>query len=1062
MPKPVRLIDITVSVIFVAILVLLFMRAQAIDAEEHASYSSSLRQVEALDARLNDSVLQVRLGLIDFYDTPNTLLVQMKNEIEVLKAIPEWIDNTHAVRINNALQIYTSEVASKEELLNEFTTTNAVLNNSVAFFPGLVNDITEMAVEEGVPPTDVALLNRFAQTVLVFEQNTDTDLIPLIESNLDYLRQNADVYPSSDRSILSDIEIALNHATIIVERKPIADDLLSAALQVNTADVSEEMRALYAFAYNDALNRERRSQTLLSVYIAAMIMTLSGRIIVGMRRTATQLDAARMRYEGIFNNATEGIFQVDFDTDRFISANPAMARILGYNSPEAMIADIGSIPEQLYIDPAAYEELKQRLQQTGAVTNRESQIRRRDGRIIWVTENVRLVCDEDGDPLYYDGVSSDITHQIELEQQSRTLYELSKKLTTAVGADHLLATIARTVEGYGVKYALLIYNASEVDTIETMSWVIASKWKRHAEHDFNSDVIGGVSAAFLQQQSLIPLIQQPGDDDLGYLAGLKAAAAAILPMYHHNHWLGTIVLLWDQPHPFTIAESDLYRALPTLAAPVVANRQLVLNLESRVQERTEEIAVKNEQLQQSMEAAQAANHAKSVFLANMSHELRTPLNAILGFSQLMRNDRGLSAVHQDHVHIINTSGEALLDLINDVLDLSKIEAGQMILNESGFNVYQLIKQLKDLMTPRAVRKKLHFRTHIASDVPEHLIADTGKLRQILLNLVGNAIKFTEAGDVDLFVSVRHVEPDICLLAIRVQDTGVGIGHHELDSLFDAFTQTRSGQSHQEGSGLGLAITKQFVDLMDGDISVESEVGAGTTFTVEFPVKIGDETAEIEPEFNFPLSLAAGEPGYRILVVEDQPQNRQLLREILQPLGFDVREAVNGHEGVTIAQEWKPDLIFMDMRMPIMDGYEAAGIIATDEETTPVIIALTASAFEHERQAILDAGCDDFIRKPFRNRELIGMLEQHLSVRFVYEEPEQDTPGDAEADENNLTLDTVSDEWREALKSAANSADYDMMLHLVNQLEDERIARYLLQLINDFAFERLIDLADTTA
>ncbi|MBG1245603.1 ATP-binding protein [Nostoc sp. NZL] len=609
-------------------------------------------------------------------------------------------------------------------------------------------------------------------------------------------------------------------------------------------------------------------------------------------------------------------------------------------------------------------------------------------------------------------------------------------------------------------------------------------------------------------------------------------------------------------------------------------------LEAQVKKRTEEFQQVIEQLQTTQEeliqsqkiAAQeqqaavreaarsaAANLAKSEFLANMSHELRTPLNAILGFTQVMSRDYSLSGEHQENLAIINRAGEHLLNLINDILEMSKIEAGRITLNLSSFDLIHLLKNLEEMLHFRAASKNLELLFEYAQDIPKYIETDENKLCQVLINLLGNAIKFTDTGKVTLRVRLGTGEAGeqgerIPLypphLFFEIQDTGCGITPQEIDLLFEAFEQTEIGRKSQQGTGLGLAISRKYVQLMGGDITVSSMPGVGSKFAFDVQIALTCPreipTNQIKSQI---LALAPTEKAYRILVVDDSKESRLLLVKILTSLGFEVKEATDGVEAVANWESWQPHLIFMDMRMPIMDGYEATrmikakqiqighgaanrlrkfpklkqlassgsqclegglpdsgdcevlkvvqkasptpettGVMGNDafgestlrsrtvltspcdfskvtqdcSNTDTIIIALTASAFEEERQKILSIGCDDFIRKPFTQEVLLEKLSQHLGLNTNQVETtniavvDQATQIFVSIAELLSHLSQMSPEWLQQIHYAAASCSDELILELLKQIPSDngQLFQVLRDLANNYQFEKIMELTKT--
>ena len=561
-----------------------------------------------------------------------------------------------------------------------------------------------------------------------------------------------------------------------------------------------------------------------------------------------------------------------------------------------------------------------------------------------------------------------------------------------------------------------------------------------------------------------------------------------------------------------------------------------------------DIVERTEQLQQTTLAAEAANRAKSTFLANMSHELRTPLNAILGFTQIVESSPNLTEEDRDNLKIIHRSGEHLLTLINQALDLAKIEAGRMVIFPTNFNLYDLLEEVEDMFQLRAKNQGLQLIFQRNTDVPQYVRTDEVKLRQVLINLLSNAMKFTKVGAVSVRVKRKSqgslVETDVgdvidvidrsnreeargndlegeiviadenspnldvstsytpgesgnltennldlsgsLFLQFEVEDTGSGISPEELGKVFQAFVQTESGQKAQKGTGLGLTISSQFVRLMGGNITVESQEERGTIFRFEIEFDVVDAASIPAPEINSQvIGLELDEPSYRILVVDDRKDNRELLVKMLSPLGFAVKQASDGIQAVEMWEKWQPHLIFMDLQMPVMDGCEATMEIrqrikqreenqAMGEEINvsdvepliPKIIALTASIIEGRRSLALLVGCDDFINKPFRKNDIFDTLQKHLGVKYLYSNSRDSmSAGDRYSLSDSQSNDVLAyvlilpAQWTDNMRQVIRSADFDLIARKIEEIRDANpeFAEILQSHLNNFDYQKILNL-----
>jgi PAS domain S-box-containing protein len=737
---------------------------------------------------------------------------------------------------------------------------------------------------------------------------------------------------------------------------------------------------------------------------------------------------------------------------------------------------------------------------TQAVENKfafrsEHRLRHPDGTITWVITQSLPEIDTDGTVMGYIGTITDISDRKQAEQElsesaerERATSQTIQRMRQTLDLETIFAATTQELRQALNCDRVVVYRFNSTGYGEFVSESVAPGWisliEEHANYPHFTEY------TFKNSQCIQDIIQHSGqinqngqnlennnqcfcvvtdiyqaDFDLEHinlLERFQVKAYIAVPIYCGNQLWGLLVTYQNSsPRQWKAGETNIVIQIGNQLGVALQQAQLFAQTQRQSQA-----------LQQAVIAADAANRAKSEFLASMSHELRTPLNAILGFTQVMSHDTKLSSEHQQNLAIINRAGEHLLNLINDILEMSKIEAGRAVLNIHSFDFIHLLISLEEMLKFRASSKGIQLIFITEPDVPQYIQADENKLRQVLLNLLSNAIKFTDHGSVTLRVTLKdnqtHPENEKLTLHVEIQDTGTGIAPEEIELLFETFGQTASGRKSQQGTGLGLAISQKYVQLMGGNIHVTSKLGEGSTFAFDISIT---PAAVVDVQVNnhkCPIvGLAPQQPEYRILVVDDARDSRLLLEKILTSIGFLVQEAANGQEAIALWQKWQPHLILMDMQMPVMDGYTATKIIKTREITnTPTLImACTAKAFEEQRQEIMIAGCDDLINKPFREEELLEKIGACLGVKYIYQEQNfqqinQNQQKSIFSEQDILLLlSQMPPDWITKIYNAAAQCSDDLILDLTEQIppEQENLKNYLIDLANHFYFEKIMEL-----
>ncbi|PMB43336.1 histidine kinase [Fischerella thermalis CCMEE 5205] len=922
--------------------------------------------------------------------------------------------------------------------------------------------------------------------------------------------------------------IASVHKQVMQTGKPVLNIELSTALPLQPGIIRH-----FLTSYFPILGEDNHPASVGTVVIE----------ITDRKHTELALQESQRRYQTLAEASPVGIFHTD-SHGKYLYVNQRFSEITGLASK----ADLDKYwHEIIHIDDRdrVFAEWQETIS-TKKPFYSEYRFVHTDGRVIWVIGQALPEFGDDGEFKGYIGTVTDITERKFAEDALRESADRERAIAQVIQRMRQtldLATIfsATTQELRQVLNCdrVVVYRFNPDWSGEFVAESVASGWGSLIEQQQDQPHLREITTqnerctvttlnsgdnqvldTYLQQTQggvytrgasflCVPDIYTAGFDPcyINLLERFQVRAYITVPIFCGNQ-------LWGLLASYQNSSSRQWKKGEINIVVQIGNQLGVALQQAELLARTQK---QSSALQKAVIAADAANRAKSEFLANMSHELRTPLNAILGFTQIMSRDSTLSSENKQNLTIINRAGEHLLNLINDILEMSKIEAGRTTLNLSSFDLIYLLDNLQEMLHIRAVAKGLKLVFEYAPEIPRYVRTDSSKLRQVLLNVLGNAIKFTETGSVKLRVflpdenkddRVKNFTPSQKLhLCFEIQDTGPGISPEEIDLLFQAFGQTEAGRKSQQGTGLGLAISRKYVQLMGGEINVSSTVGVGSVFS--FYIQIGiasvDEIQTTTSVHHQVIGIAPNEPEYRILVVDDANDSRLLLVKLLSSIGFSVREATNGKEAISIWESWLPDLILMDMRMPIMDGYEATREIKRRERqdkgdmrilrrgdgenvvdnfsasptlrvwassSSTIIIALTANAFEEQRQAMISAGCDDFINKPFREELLLEKLSQYLGVKYLYQQESHLKLSQKQTNTETLlnSIDIVSllskmpSEWLTKVHYAAAQCSDDLILDLLEQIPPEKslLINFLSDLAENFQFEKIMELINLSS
>jgi len=765
------------------------------------------------------------------------------------------------------------------------------------------------------------------------------------------------------------------------------------------------------------------------------------------------LKKSENKFSKVFHSSPAAMHITRLSDKHIVEINQAFAKLSGYNQQEV----IGHTAQELgiYADLRDREYIIKTTLVDGSISNCDFRFNTKGGRSLYCQISTELIQLEEPCML------SKITDLTEIKRVEEALRESEAKFRTLNEELEQRVTL-RTTELKQANEDLLAHSKKLEETTRRLgmlsqaidsspiSVVMTNKHKNIVYANPHAVNVTGYSINELLGQN--PRIIKSGQQSEDFYKKMWAT------LDEGKQWTGEICnkkkngeLFWESS-----SISPVFNATGTVTN-YIAVKEDITERRRMIQEM--EIA---------KSAAEAANRAKSIFLANMSHEIRTPMNAILGYTQLIQRDLSLSIDQRDYIKIINQSGEHLLALINDILEMSKIESGRVVLNREDFFLPALLDDCAKMFGMLIIQQDLQLKIDQINQMPDYICADGKKIRQVLINLIDNAIKFTEKGG----ITIRALCPNgqregQLLLTIEVEDTGCGIAPEDLGKVFKSFEQTQSGKRRGSGTGLGLPISRHYARLMGGDLTVTSQLGEGCLFRFTFIAETASSETSHDKTTSLPravIGLESDTSSSKILIVDDLPTNRTLLRLLLEKIGFFIQEASNGREALALCKQWNPDVILMDARMPEMDGFEATRRFKSTPEGSHVgVIIITASALENDRQKAFNSGADGFIRKPYKESELLAELQRILGVDYIYEDVLKESPKMKAIEESHLMVAQVPVQVVASILESAELGESIVLKELIAHevmRHSPILAQSLLELVNDYDYKAIMGILKT--